>query len=172
MDSKLPIFVLAAFNFCLYGCRAILGGVIFNQLIDFEHKEQSRIEYDFILVGLISCTLGAAATCFAFVHLLEWNTASRMTAMGKGLLALFVDMLVLGLACKMWELGPVAGNDFEGRLHFMGVAVATEVFTMMLYVAALYLFPMDKVEQQHEDEGGLTDEHHDEEEKVVKEDTA
>ena len=161
MDFKLPILALTAFNFCLYGTRAILGGYIINSIIENTiDSDQSVVTYLFLQVTLIACMIGGAASVFGFFHFWEYTDTTRMVALGMGLMGVFMDLLATGYAGKQWERGPWDDKeDLEGRLQFMGAATVAEAFTMMLFVTALVL-PIKK----EEDHGGMTVEHQDEHE--------
>lgn len=164
MDAKIPVFVLSTFNFCLYGVRAILGGHIINGLVEGDNRgdAQSVVTDDFLLLTNIVCMVGVAASLFGFIHLHEWSHASRMVALGLGVLAVTMELLVTGYASKQWQLDAMSAvEDLEGRLYFMGIATVVEAFTMMLFVAVLLFLPNGKKEEG--DAAELTDEHHEDE---------
>uniref|UniRef100_A0A7S3P9C3 Uncharacterized protein n=1 Tax=Amphora coffeiformis TaxID=265554 RepID=A0A7S3P9C3_9STRA len=160
MDFKLPLLGLCAFNFCLYGTRALLGGHIINGIIEGDNEpiRQSAVTFLFLQTTLLTCMFGIAATLFGFVHVKEWTDTSRMVAMGLGLIACMMEFLTTGYGGKQWEL---TGDLLEDRLHFMGVSAPVEAFTMLLFVGVLFM-PLAKPAERDE-EGGMTDEHHDDE---------
>ena len=160
MDAKLPILALCAFNFALYGTRALLGGHILNGIIegDNEPVRQSNVTELLLEMTLITCMIGAATSLFGFLHLKEWNESSRMVALGLGLVSFLMECLVTGYAGKQWEL---TGDLLEDRLHFMGIAAPVAALTMLLFVVAVFL-PLPKT-TEHDEEGGETDIHHDDE---------
>lgn len=174
--NKQLVFLLTTFNFCLYSTRAILAGYIINALVEGTNLgwSHSEVTNEFLLLTLIACCVGAGASSFGLVYIKEWNDIARIVAIGMGLMAFFLDLLVVGYGGKQWNLGAqVNGEDLEGRLTFLGIASCFEAATVLAFVSWLFMAPHEKATTARvPEDGGETDLHHEEEEDPVEKNSA
>ena len=74
-------------------------------------------------------------------HYTEYTDGTRATAVGAGAIVLLLEMLVMGLAIKMWTVGPdtAAGSDqLDDQADFLGAAVVVQVVTKAIYTLYAY----------------------------------
>jgi hypothetical protein len=167
-NMKLFLFALATFNVGLYGARAILAGYNTNQIYDggLQHSvdDETIISPLFLETTLLACMIGGAAIVFGFFHLNEWTETTRAIALAMGLLACFMEFLALGYGSKQWQLDTIVEDaDLDARLQFLGAASTAATLTQLLWVSALFHFPLDNeaedVSPKQVHEGEMTDEH-------------
>jgi hypothetical protein len=171
-NSKLFLFTLATFNVFLYGTRAILAGFNTNQLYDDDINDDADddtlISPLFLQTTLLACMIGGASIVFGFFHLKEWTETTRAIALAMGLLVCFMEFLALGYGAKQWQLDTAVDDaDLDRRLQFLGASSAAATLTQLLWVSALFAFPLEKEAEDtapkevghQSDEGEVTDEH-------------
>ena len=123
-----------------------------------ESSEEEEVEDD------SSVLIGGAAIVFGFFHLNEWTETTRAIALAMGLLACFMEFLALGYGSKQWQLDTIVEDaDLDARLQFLGAASTAATLTQLLWVSALFHFPLDNeaedVSPKQVHEGEMTDEH-------------
>ena len=146
---KAVIAVLAIFSFLLYGTRAVISGTILNDTFNGEPQlaeEQNQVSFWLTLATIINSMIGLAAAVAGVLHFMEWNSASRFgTIVGAAVVAM-IDLFVLGLAAKQWEVGDDAlPAGLGGRETLLGaLAVIGAVVELFYLLAALFIKPAPK----------------------------
>lgn len=133
---------MSLLNFVLSFSRACVAGNILNENInrggpaDDENGVTFWVVYSTLVVTMINC-----ASCGAgLIHYTEATDGTRGTAVGAGAIVLFLEMLVMGLACKMWQIGPADGVDkLSTQTNFLGGAVITQVVLVTIYTLQAYV---------------------------------
>lgn len=137
------IAILSIFSFILYAVRAVLSGLILNDTFNGEPvigEEQNQVSFWLTLATIINSMIGLAAAVAGILHYMEWNSASRFgTVVGVAVVAM-LDLFILGLAAKQWQVGGDMLPDGLGARETMlgALAVIATTSTSAFLVSALF----------------------------------
>ena len=87
---------------------------------------------------MIGC---AHLVCLAFLHYAEWNAASRLVAVGVGIISCMLDFLAGGHAIKQWQVSDddLTEDALGGRAQFLGSMIAIiQIVTQIFYVGVIF----------------------------------
>lgn len=135
--GAMPVVALAGFNLVFYLVRSAVTGDIINDGYErnFIADELNAASPLLNTMTLVACMIGMASGLAGLLHYKEWNRASRLVALGVGVISCMLDFLVFGLAVKQWDLGH---EDLGDRQQFVGASAVITVVVQILYVMSVY----------------------------------
>jgi len=141
---KILIIVLAMTNLTLYIVRAAIAGDMLNDNMNGETRGDTNSVTDILVqTTLILCMIGSASSILGALHYKAFNKISRSASFGVGMIAMNLNLLVLGYACKQWDLGCRASkgctdDQLSWRAQVTGILACAQFFTHLLFVETIY----------------------------------
>ncbi|XP_078174961.1 membrane protein PM19L-like [Carex rostrata] len=144
------ISVLLLLNFFMYLILALIGGWAINKAIDHGFIIGQELQLPahfkpiffpignfatgfFVVFAVIAGVVGAASAISGFNHMRFWNYDSLQPAATTGLIAWFLTLLAMGLACKEINL-----EGRNAKLRTMEAFTIILSVTQFLYIAAIH----------------------------------
>jgi len=134
------MLALGLFNLALYITRSSIAGDVYNATVDGQSMDKNSGAPALITITLIGGMIGCASGLVALLHYNSWSPASQLIATGVGMIACNLDLLGLGYAAKMFQIG----GDLDSRLELIGVFAIVQAVTQAIYVGVILKTPTDE----------------------------
>lgn len=126
-------------NLALAAPRACVAGNMLNQLLNGEEQDWNAVTFWVVFSTLVVTCINCASCCAGLIHYTEWTDGTRAVAVGAGAIVSFLEMLVMGLSIKMWEVGPAPSDKLDAQANFLGAGAVAQVVTKLIYLLYAYL---------------------------------